>query len=180
VVRLLLNPLIGPELVPYLTFFLAVVTAGALLGLRAGIVATVASAIVATFFFVPPHFGFLPMSANWLVTVLGFLGISAGMLIAIDRVGISRSRELEARESQIATEAREQRLIDAAHDFAIYELDRDGRILTWNKGAERLKGWKAEDIIGKPYNVLHTPESRAKNSPGRELKIAGETGRFEE
>ena len=178
--RLLLNPLIGPELVPYLTFFLAVVAAGALLGLRAGIVAAVGSAIAATFFFFPSHFGFFPMSANWFVTVLGFLGVSAAMLIAIDRVGRSRSRELEARESQIATEAREQRLIDAAHDFAIYELDRDGRILTWNKGAERLKGWKAEDIIGKPYNVLHTPESRAQNSPGRELKIAAETGRFEE
>lgn len=92
----------------------------------------------------------------------------------------TRERTLRQREDRLASEAREQRLIDAAQDYAIYELDREGRIVTWNKGAERLKGWKAEDIIGKPYTVLHTPESRARNSPGRELRIAAEQGRFEE
>ena len=172
--------MIGNELVPYLTFFVAVAVAGAWLGAGAGIVAMLFSALVAAYFFVPPHFGFFPMPMSWFVTLLGFLAVSSGMLIAIHRVGRSRTKELEARELQVASEAREQRLIDAAQDFAIYELDKEGRILTWNKGAERLKGWKAAEIIGKPYNVLHTPESRAKNSPGRELKIAAETGRFEE
>lgn len=180
VARLLLNPLIGPDQVPYLTFFFAVAVAGAWLGVRAGIVALLASAIVAGFFFVPPQFGLVPSSASALVTLSGFVIVAGGILAAIDHVGRSRTRELEARERQLATEAREQRLIDAAQDFAIYELDKEGRILTWNKGAERLKGWKAEEIIGKPYNVLHTPESRATNSPGRELQIAATTGRFEE
>lgn len=178
--RLLLNPLIGPDLVPYLTFFFAVAVAGAWLGVRPGILAMLASAAVAAYFFIPPRFGFFPISPSYLITILGFLAVSAGMLFAIHRVGSARSRELEAREYQLASEAREHRLIDAAQDFAIYELDKDGRIITWNKGAERLKGWTAEEIIGKPYNVLHTPESRAQNSPGRELRIAEETGRFEE
>jgi PAS domain S-box-containing protein len=172
--------LIGHEQVPYLTFFFAVAVAGSWLGVRAGTVAIAASALVAAFFFIPPQFALLPLTLSSFVGVFGFVGVSAAILAAIHRVGISRSRELEARESQVASEAREQRLIDAAQDFAIYELDREGRILTWNKGAERLKGWKADEIIGKPYNVLHTPESRAQNSPGRELKIAAETGRFEE
>jgi PAS domain S-box-containing protein len=172
--------LIGHEQVPYLTFFFAVAVAGAWLGVRAGTVAVAASALVAAFFFIPPQFALLPLTLPSFVGLFGFVGVSVAILAAIHRVGISRSRELEARESQVASEAREQRLIDAAQDFAIYELDREGRILTWNKGAERLKGWKADEIIGKPYNVLHTPESRAQNSPGRELKIAAETGRFEE
>lgn len=165
---------------PYLTFFFAVAVAGAWLGVRAGTVAVAASALVAAFFFIPPQFALLPLTLPSFVGLFGFVGVSVAILAAIHRVGISRSRELEARESQVASEAREQRLIDAAQDFAIYELDREGRILTWNKGAERLKGWKANEIIGKPYNVLHTPESRAQNSAGRELKIAAESGRFEE
>lgn len=172
--------MIGHEQVPYLTFFFAVAVAGAWLGVRAGTVAVAASALVAAFFFIPPQFALLPLTLPSFVGLFGFVGVSVAILAAIHRVGISRSRELEARESQVASEAREQRLIDAAQDFAIYELDREGRILTWNKGAERLKGWKANEIIGKPYNVLHTPESRAQNSAGRELKIAAESGRFEE
>lgn len=178
-VRLPFQPLIGDH-VPYLTFFLAVAVAGARFGLRAGIVALLASALVADFFLLPPHFAFLPMSRSDAISLAGFLLVGGAILYFIELSGRSRARELQSRDALFASETREQRLIDAAQDYAIYELDREGKILTWNKGAERLKGWKAEEVIGKPYHVLHTPESRAKNAPGRELKIAAETGRFEE
>ncbi len=122
----------------------------------------------------------LPLSVDGTTSIIVFALVGLGILAFLELLGRSRSRELDSREAALASEMREQRLIDAAQDFAIYELDREGRILTWNKGAERLKGWKAKEIVGRPYNVLHPPESSANNAPGRELKIAAETGRFEE
>lgn len=179
ILRLLMQPIVGDQ-VPYMTFFLALALAGAWLGIRAGILTLAASTVLATFFILQPQFAFFPIGLADGAGLLGFLGVGTMMLFFIDRSNRLRARDLERREAALASELREQRLIDAAHDFAIYELDREGRILTWNKGAERLKGWAAHEIIGKPYTTLHTPESRERNAPGRELKIAAETGRFEE
>jgi len=177
--RLALDPVLHDH-IPYLFFALAVLVAGAWFGLRAGILGMTASAVLATYFFVPPRGAFGPLRLEDAASLVSFLIISAGILAFVELLVRSRAREVKSREAKVASEAREQRLIDAAQDYAIYELDSKGRILTWNKGAERLKGWKAEEIIGKPYQILHTPESRATNAPGRELEIAAATGRFEE
>jgi len=177
--RLALQPVLGQQ-APFLTFFPAVLLAGAFLGMTAGITALAVSALLSAFVFLPPRYGFFPMEWPDAFGLAGFVAVGAMLLAIVGALTRARARELESSEARMASESREQRLIDAAQDYAIYELDREGRILTWNKGAERLKGWKAADIIGKPYNILHTPESRASNAPGRELKIAAETGRFEE
>jgi PAS domain S-box-containing protein len=177
VARLALNPLLGGQAI-YLFFILAVLVSSLRLGTWPAAAAAVASAFVATFAFAPPQFAMLP-SGGQVANLISFLIISAAIILFSWRM-LEQREDLDDREARLATEAREQRLIDAAHDFAIYELDREGRIVTWNKGAEKLKGWKAEEIIGKPYTILHTPESRARNAPGRELKIAADTGRFEE
>jgi PAS domain S-box-containing protein len=177
IVRFALTPLLGSS-VPYLFFILAVLVAAVRLGTGAAVCATLVGAAVATLLFVQPRLGFLlpPDRAPYLAA---YLVISFGVVVFARQLDVRRA-QLDMREERVANEAREQRLIDAAHDYAIYELDREGRIITWNKGAERLKGWKAEEIIGQPYTVLHPPESRARNAPNRELAIAAETGRFEE
>jgi PAS domain S-box-containing protein len=69
-------------------------------------------------------------------------------------------------------------LIDAIVDYAIFMLDIDGRVRSWNSGAERLKGYSAAEIIGKPFSVFYTPEDRDKGLPQRALATARETGRF--
>jgi len=160
-------------------FILAVLVAAVRLGTGPAVVATVFGAAAGTFLFVPPRFAFAPFPPDRITYFIAFIVICAGVVVFARRLDIQRA-QLLAREERVANEAREQRLIDAAHDYAIYELDREGRIITWNKGAERLKGWKADEIIGQPYTVLHPPESRARNAPNRELTIAAETGRFEE
>jgi PAS domain S-box-containing protein len=71
-----------------------------------------------------------------------------------------------------------QLLIDAVVDYAIYMIGTDGRVLSWNSGAQRLKGYSPEEIIGKPFSNFYTPEDREAGVPARALKIAREEGRF--
>lgn len=175
VVRLALAPVLNDQAV-YLFFVLAVLFTVVRLGTVPAIVASLLGAVAATYAFAPPEY---VLSVGKFPNLLSYLLVCSAIILFGWHM-FEQREELEDQETRLANDAREFRLIDAAQDFAIYELDREGRILTWNKGAERLKGWKAEEVIGKPYNILHTPESRATNAPGRELKIAAETGRFEE
>ena len=78
----------------------------------------------------------------------------------------------------VAEARRLQLLIDAIVDYAIYMIDVDGTVRSWNAGAERLKGYSADEIIGKPFSSFYSPEDRAKGLPQTALRIAAETGRF--
>ena len=69
-------------------------------------------------------------------------------------------------------------LVNAIVDYAIFILDIDGTVRSWNAGAERLKGYSASEIVGKPFSVFYTPEDRAAGLPGKALATARETGRF--
>ena len=71
-----------------------------------------------------------------------------------------------------------QLLIDAVVDYAIYMIGTDGRILSWNPGARRLKCYAPEEIIGQPFSNFYTPEDREAGVPARALKVAREEGRF--
>jgi PAS domain S-box-containing protein len=71
-------------------------------------------------------------------------------------------------------------LVDNVKDYAIILLDKDGMVLTWNAGSERLKGWKANEIIGQHFSRFYPPEELAKRKPETELKVASEEGRLED
>jgi PAS domain S-box-containing protein len=71
-------------------------------------------------------------------------------------------------------------LVDRVLDYAIFALDPEGRILTWNAGAERLKGYKAAEIIGKHFSIFYPPAALAVDRPGEELEIAKATGQVED
>ena len=70
-------------------------------------------------------------------------------------------------------------LIKSVVDYAIYLLNIEGRVLTWNSGAERLKGYEAEEIIGRSFADFYTPEDRDRGVPQKGLEVAARTGRFE-
>jgi PAS domain S-box-containing protein len=72
-----------------------------------------------------------------------------------------------------------QLLIDAVVDYAIYMIDLDGRVVSWNSGAERLKGYSADEIIGQEFANFFTPEDREQELPQRALETAARCGRFE-
>lgn len=71
-------------------------------------------------------------------------------------------------------------LVEEIKDFAIFYLDANGLIVTWNKGAERLFGYTEREIIGREFFTLFTPEDRAAGAPEYELTKACETGRAED
>ncbi len=69
-------------------------------------------------------------------------------------------------------------LIRSVVDYAIYMLDPEGRVLSWNPGAERIKGYSAEEIIGQHFSRFYTEEDRAAGVPSNALKQAASAGRF--
>jgi PAS domain S-box-containing protein len=79
----------------------------------------------------------------------------------------------------ISEEQRFRLLVSAVTDYAIYMLDPDGRVATWNPGAERFKGYSATEIIGQHFSRFFTSDDIAADLPGRALRIAAREGRFE-
>jgi PAS domain S-box-containing protein len=71
-------------------------------------------------------------------------------------------------------------LVDQITDYAIFLLTPSGEVRTWNPGAERIKRFKPDEIIGKHFRVFYSPEAQRAKIPEEELKIAAATGRFED
>ena len=71
-------------------------------------------------------------------------------------------------------------LVGSVVDYAIFVLDVDGRIATWNPGAERLKGYREEEVIGRHFSIFYTADDIEARLPDRELEVATATGRFED
>ena len=65
-------------------------------------------------------------------------------------------------------------------DYAIFLLDPQGRVVTWNAGAERIKGYDAHEIIGRHLSAFYPPEAVERGWPQHELEVAEREGRFED
>jgi len=89
----------------------------------------------------------------------------------------------ERQRVQHALRTREERLrllVGSVRDYAIYMLDPDGRVASWNAGAQQIKGYTAEEIVGRHFSCFYPPEAVAAGAPEANLHAARETGRFEE
>lgn len=101
----------------------------------------------------------------------------------IEGVVITSQDTTDRRMTEHRVRASEQRLrllIDSAEDYAIFTMRTDGRVDSWNKGAERMYGYTEDEILDQPMSVLFTPEDRALGRPEAELRRAARTGRFED
>lgn len=76
-------------------------------------------------------------------------------------------------------EERYRLLVDSIIDYAVYMLDPDGIVASWNSGAQRFKGYTSEEIIGSSFSLFYTEEDRLAGLPQRGLEIAAAQGRFE-
>ncbi|GEJ55730.1 PAS domain-containing sensor histidine kinase [Anaeromyxobacter diazotrophicus] len=73
-----------------------------------------------------------------------------------------------------------QLFVESVRDYALFMLDPGGRIATWNAGAERMKGWRAEEIVGQHFSAFYPAEEIARGKPEHELEVAAREGRFED
>ena len=73
-----------------------------------------------------------------------------------------------------------RRMVWGVRDYAILMLDPEGRVATWNEGAQRIKGYRAEEIIGRHFSDFYPAEDRVRDKPAFSLKFATEKGRYEE
>ncbi|HEY6467969.1 MAG TPA: PAS domain S-box protein [Candidatus Acidoferrales bacterium] len=93
---------------------------------------------------------------------------------------VALEQDLQATKEWNKRERRFRLLVESIQDYAIFMLDPDGRITSWNTGAERIKGYKPEEIIGEYFSKFYLPEDLASGKPQTLLGIAGREGRAED
>ncbi|MHB1558144.1 MAG: ATP-binding protein [Isosphaeraceae bacterium] len=87
-----------------------------------------------------------------------------------------RASRADKRAALARAELQRQAILDSVRDYAIFSLDEQGRVATWNRGAERVFGYTEEEIIGRHVGVLFTPEDRAAGIPERQLEATVAAG----
>src|SRR3569832_1858176 len=78
----------------------------------------------------------------------------------------------------VDSERRFRLLVEGVVDYAIYMLDPAGIVTNWNAGAQRIKGYRADEIIGQHFSLFYLQEDRAAEMPARSLETTRSTGRF--
>ncbi len=89
------------------------------------------------------------------------------------------TEERRAEEALRQSEERLRLMIASVSDYAIFMLDAKGRVVTWNRGAERIKGYRENEIVGEDFSRFFLAEDVAAGKPAQELELAAERGRFE-
>jgi PAS domain S-box-containing protein len=89
-------------------------------------------------------------------------------------------RMREANDALRASEERYRLIVESATDYAIFTTDLDGRVTSWNAGAQNVLGFEENDILGRDARILWTPEDRAAGAPEEEMRGAQEEGRAED
>ena len=117
-------------------------------------------------------------SSFWALAVLDAVRHD-GKLIGFAIITRDITERAQARQQILDTEGRFRRLVDAVVDYAIFQLDTNGIITTWNSGARRIKGYAADEIIGQHFGVFYRDEDRAAGVPAAALETAARDGRYE-
>lgn len=86
----------------------------------------------------------------------------------------------EERRVGLDTEESFRLLVESVKDYAVFMLDTDGVVRTWNRGAERLEGWRAEEIVGESFTRFYTEDDRRAGKPQELLRVAADEGRVED
>jgi PAS domain S-box-containing protein len=102
-----------------------------------------------------------------------------GTLLGFAKVTRDITHQRAARNALLESEQRFRLLVQGVKDYAIYMLDREGRVSNWNPGAQAIKGYTADEIVGHHFSRFYTEEDRQAGEPERALRIARETGKYE-
>ena len=118
-------------------------------------------------------------SRFWAHVVIDPIHDDGGHLIGYAKITRDLTERKRAEEDLKRSEEQFRILIQGVTDYAIYMLDPDGYVTNWNSGAERLKGYRPEEIIGQHYSRFYTDEDRSAGLPVTNLKVAKKEGKLE-
>jgi len=116
----------------------------------------------------------------WAYVVIDPLRMPDGELVGFAKITRDLTERRAAEEAVRATQQQFQLLVQGVTDYAIYMLSPSGAISSWNAGAERIKGYTAEEVLGTHFSRFYTAADRAAGEPARALSIAAHEGRFEQ
>ena len=139
----------------------------------------------------PILFGYLRLLAYWnglITTEFGVAVLVSSIILTFTviiwfNMGLLNRRDLQkqaAEKKLLESEERFRLIVSSVKDYAIIMLDPSGQVMSWNEGAERIKGYKKEEIIGKNMSVFYTPGEIKRGEPHYNLLQAKEFGRFEQ
>ncbi|PDS81283.1 PAS domain-containing sensor histidine kinase [Rhizobium sp. L43] len=115
----------------------------------------------------------------WAHVIIDPIRRPSGELIGYAKITRDLTERRAAEKAIRQSEEQFRRLIQGVSDYAIYMLDPNGNVSSWNFGAERIKGYRPKEIIGRHFSTFYTPEDRAAGVPETALNIARAEGRFE-
>jgi len=115
----------------------------------------------------------------WCHVVIDPIIDPSGKLLGYAKITRDLTDRKMAEETLKQSEQQFRLLVQGVTDYAIYMLSPEGRVSNWNQGAQRIKGYKPEEIIGQHFSIFYTPEDRVAGEPQRALEIATREGRFE-
>ena len=116
----------------------------------------------------------------WANVVITALRGPSGQLIGFAKVTRDLSERREAEETLRHSEERFRLLVQTVHDYAIFMLDPNGNIASWNEGAQRIKGYTADEAIGRHFSIFYSTEDIQNGKPPMELRVATTKGSYEE
>jgi PAS domain S-box-containing protein len=119
-------------------------------------------------------------SLFWASILITPLYDPSGELRGFGKVTRDMTQARQAQEALRQSEERFRLLIEAVQDYAIFMLDTTGHIVSWNSGAQRIKGYTPNEIIGRHFSTFYPEEDVRDGKPERELQIATSEGRYEE
>jgi len=115
----------------------------------------------------------------WASVVVDRINDDAGELVGFAKITRDMTDARNAQQALLESERRFRILVQGVTDYAIYMLDPEGKVTNWNAGAQRIKGYAPDDIIGSHFSSFYTPEDFAAGVPARALETARATGRYE-
>jgi PAS domain S-box-containing protein len=116
----------------------------------------------------------------WASVVITPVRDDAGRLLGFAKVTRDLTERRQNEERLRQSEERSRMLIEGVQDYAIFLVDVDGKVSSWNAGAERIQGYKPAEIIGKHISTFYPQEALDRDWPARELESAARLGRFED